>query len=372
MSYIVLNDHWIMIAAAFLTAFLISYLAIPSLVKVAKAKDLYDKPNGRTSHYHITPTLGGVAIFAGFVISSMIFVDIAHITNIQYILAGAIIIFFLGLKDDIIGLSPLKKFIGEIIAAFIIIDFGHIHITNLHGLFGIYNIDQFGGDFLTMIIILGIINAMNLIDGIDGLASGVGILASLTFGAWFYLVGDRELTILAVALVGGLLAFFRFNFFPGPNKIFMGDIGSLLLGYILAIFAIMFNERALTIAMGNPYFIQSAPAVSIGILIVPVFDTVRVMVVRMIKGKSPFKADKRHVHHYLFELTGSHRKSTAIILFVNLIFIFASFYFAHMGVTRLIIYLLVLAAFVSSIPYYFLHRKRKSEVVAEGEFKADA
>ncbi|UBM62444.1 undecaprenyl/decaprenyl-phosphate alpha-N-acetylglucosaminyl 1-phosphate transferase [Candidatus Sulfidibacterium hydrothermale] len=370
MEILFANEHLIMWETLILS-FMITYVSIPPLIEVAKAKNLYDVPNGRTSHEKITPTLGGIAIFSGFVIASMIFINIAKIPYIQYIIAGSLVIFFVGLKDDIIGLSPLKKFVGQIIAAAIIIDLGGVRLSSLHGFAGIGALNYVSSDFLSLFVIVAIINAFNLIDGIDGLSSGVGILASLAFGGWFLLIGKMQLALLAVALIGGLLAFFRFNFFSKRYKIFMGDIGSLLVGFILAIFAIKFNELNAAIAKGSSYFIKASPAVSIGILIIPIFDTVRVMVIRMAKGISPFKPDKRHIHHYLYELTGSHRKATSILLLVNLFFIGISFWLSSLRVLELTVILVLIATFLTSIPYYLL-KKRRNKKRPVSSFIADA
>jgi len=369
METLFLNEN-LVVWETFFFAFIITYVSIPPLIEVARAKNLYDVPNGRTSHEKITPTLGGIAIFSGFAISSMIFVNMAKIPYIQYVLAGSIVIFFLGLKDDITGLSPLKKFVGQIIAAGIIIDLGGVRLSSLHGFAGIGALNYVSSDFLSLFVIVAIVNAFNLIDGIDGLSSGVGILASIAFGAWFFLIGKLQLALLAIALIGALLAFFRFNFFSKKHKIFMGDIGSLLIGFILSVFVIKFNEFNLAGLVDSPYFIKSAPAVSIGILIIPIFDTVRVMVIRMARGISPFKPDKRHVHHYLLELIGSHRKSTLILLFVNVIFIVVSFCFSYLRISVLTSILLLLASLLTYIPYYLLKRRRMKKT--SGGFVADA
>jgi len=209
-------------------------------------------------------------------------------------------------------------------------------------------------------VIIAIVNAFNLIDGIDGLAAGVGILASLVFGFWFYQVGELQLAILACALIGSLIAFARFNVFSKEKKIFMGDIGSLLLGFIMALFAIKFNEISASIPGGDPFKIVAAPAVSVGILIVPIYDTIRIFVIRIAHGRSPFHPDKEHVHHYMLELTGSHRKSTFIILAVNVVFIAIAFQFSYLRIFQLFLILLGLAAVVSAIPYYLVKQRRKN------------
>ncbi len=149
----------------------------------------------------------------------------------------------------------------------------------------------------------------------------------------------------------------------------MGDIGSLLVGFILSIFAIKFNELNHGVLAGSPYFIKAAPAVSIGVLIIPIFDTVRVILLRMARGISPFKPDKRHVHHYLLEITGSHRKATLILLFVNLCFIVISFWLAYLRVSELIVILLVIASLLTYLAYALVKRYRKKNVA--GSFVAD-
>ena len=183
---LVFSSNILVIIVSWIVSFMISYISIPSIVEVAVKKKLYDVPNGRTSHDIVTPTLGGMAIFSGFVISSMIFVNLAQIVYVQYILASMIVLFFIGLKDDIIGLSPIKKFVGQLIAAGIVIDLGGIKVHSFYGIAGIHSLDYYSSDLFSLFVIIAIVNAVNLIDGIDGLASGVGIIATATFGSWFF------------------------------------------------------------------------------------------------------------------------------------------------------------------------------------------
>ncbi len=353
----IFNNQVLLIVLSFFGALIISVIAIPTIIAVARAKRLFDTLNGRTSHLVKTPTLGGLSIFAGFLISSLVFLNIKQIPDIQYIIAGSLIIFFIGLKDDISAISPFKKLIGQIVAALIVIELGNIRFTSLYGFLGVYEIDYFTSVLLTLFVLIVIINSFNLIDGIDGLASGIGIVTSATFGIWFYLVGEYQLTIIAASLVGALIAFFVFNVFGRKNKIFMGDIGSLLLGFITAIFVIKFNE--LNANPGNPYFIHSSPAVSIGILIIPLFDTLRVFVIRLIHKHSPFKADRGHVHHRILTLTNSHFKSTLIFMLVNMGFIVLVFLLQNMGIYKLTLIMLIMAIVLSYLPVLLLKMKKK-------------
>jgi len=344
---------------AFLFAFVITYISIPSLVDVARIKHLYDEANSRSSHSESTPTLGGMAIFAGFIVSIMIFLYIPDIPYIQYVIAGVIVVFFIGLKDDVIMVTPMTKLIAQLFAATLIIDLGDIRLHGLYGLFGITDIGYIGSDLLSIFVIISIVNAFNLIDGIDGLAASVGIVASIVFGSWFYMAGHIQLAIISCALIGSLLAFLRFNLFSKKYKIFMGDIGSLLLGFIMAILAIKFNDINGSLGQ-DPVRVYAAPAVSIGILIIPIYDTIRVSVVRMYHGRSPFSADKEHVHHYIAELTGSHKMTTLIMIFANVAFIVIALLLSDLRNYQLTLILLILASIASYIPYYLVRRKRKA------------
>ncbi len=203
-----------------------------------------------------------------------------------------------------------------------------------------------------------IINGMNLIDGIDGLAASIGITISATFGIYFYLVKEYELSLISCAIIGSLLAFLRFNFSDKENKIFMGDTGSLLLGLYLTVLVIYFNE--LNIKNSESYFIHSAPSVSFGIMVIPMFDIIRVMLIRIGLGRSPFKPDTNHIHHKLLRLGFSHKKSTLILITANLFFIGFSFYFREVSIRRLLLLILVIAMFLSYLPDFFVKHKKKS------------
>ncbi len=338
----------------FSLAFAISFFLIPSIVEIAKAKSLFDEPNDRASHIHKTPTLGGLAIFNGVAISLLIFFDFSDFPKFQYTIAGLMIIFFTGFKDDIVGITPFKKLVAQLIAVFITIVFGRILITNLHGFLGIWELNYHMGILFTIITIVGITNCFNLMDGIDGLSASLGILVSGTFGAWFYLVGEYNWAIMSAALAGALLAFFFFNVYGKKNKIFMGDTGALLLGFIIAVMAIKFNE--LNITLKGPWAIQAAPAVSIGIMMIPIFDTLRVFITRILKNRYPFTPDKTHIHHYLLKLGLSHFLSTLVLFLASICFIVLSWYLRFLSVAWLLLVLFGVATILSYIPILFVEK----------------
>lgn len=343
------------IIPAFLTAFLITYFAIPSIIKIAEVKNLVDEPGERRSHSKRVPTLGGLGIFAGLIFSTTFWVPFhAQFSHLQYILCAFIVIFLIGAKDDIIPLTPSKKFAGQFGAAILLVYFAKIQLTSLYGILGIYTIPDLVGIPLTVFTVVVIINAFNLIDGINALSGSIGCIICITFGYWFYAYGRSDLAILAGALAGSLVAFLRYNL---KAEIFMGDTGSLLIGLTAAILAISFIQA--NAVYENELSVQSVPAVAVGILIVPLFDTLRVFTLRLLKGKSPFHPDRTHIHHLLIDLGYSHLQATGILSVVNIVFIMLAFQCQAMGTLPLLGVLIGLGIVLTGIVEYALHRKRK-------------
>ncbi len=348
------------IALTFFSAFIICYMTIPTIVRMSYFKKLFDSPDERKVHSAQIPRLGGMAIFAGLIISILLFVNPMKYNCIGGIAAGLVVLFFVGLKDDILIISPLTKFVGQIAAASIVIIFGDAIITNLHGFFGINEIPVYVGFPLTLLIFLVTTNAFNFIDGVDGLSASLGMVAATAFGIWFYLIGNYEFAIIAAALVASLMAFVRYNLFSTKNKIFMGDTGSMIIGYMLSFLAIKFNEVDLTLDRTNDFFILPAPAVAFGIMIIPYFDMLRVIYIRLLKRRSIFFPDKNHLHHLLLRLGFSHVKVTFILTTANIIFIIFVYWLSNfVTIRRLLLIILIAALFLSFIPEYLVKRKEK-------------
>src|ERR1700709_1133815 len=232
--------QYILLSAAL--AFLITFFAIPVIIQVAKDKKLFDEPDERKVHKAVIPTLGGLGIFAGFIIATLLGGPAGISSELQYFAAAAIVVFFLGIKDDILILSASKKFIGQLIAAGILIKFGGVSLNNMHGLLGVYEIPHVASIALSLFTIIVITNSFNLIDGVDGLAGSLGLLTSMVFGVYFLVLGQVMFAVMAFALCGSLVAFLIYNF--SPAKIFMGDTGSLLIGLVNSIFVIKFISVA--------------------------------------------------------------------------------------------------------------------------------
>lgn len=336
----------------FLTAFALTYFAIPSIIKVAHQKKLFDVPVGRSSHTVSTPSLGGIAIFSGAIFSFIMWTPFEEFANLQYILCAFIILFLVGARDDIAPLSPKYKLAGQILAALILIFKSDIILHGFYGLFGITaDIPYWISVVITLFTMLVIINAFNLIDGIDGLAGSIGVLIIGTLGAWFFLTGNWGYTAIAFATVGAITGFLRYNFTPA--KIFMGDTGALLIGLASSILVIEFIDMNTDLEASSPYKFDASPVVAIGILIIPLFDTLRVFVTRIIRGHSPFHPDRRHIHHLLIDYGLGHTTATMILFFVNMVFIC----FVLWGHDRLGMHtMLGVIGIVAAALTYFLHK----------------
>lgn len=357
--------HFVTLLINFITAFVISFLSVKPIVEMTHAKGLASIPNDRASHNKPTATLGGIAIFAGFIFASLLFPPFGSLMEMRYIVAGVLLMFFIGMKDDIFVIAPLSKLGAQIVAAIIIVDFANIRLTSLHGFLGVTDLNYHCSLYLTIFVVIVIVNAFNLIDGIDGLAAGIGIVCSVTFGIWFYLSGQFEFAFLTAALAGSLVGFLWYNLFGKKNKIFMGDTGSLVLGFLIAVFAIQFNQSNLEII--GYYHITASPAVSFSILIIPLYDTIRVFIIRICRKQSPFKADKTHVHHKLLELGYSHAKATLILVSTNIFFVILAFLLHGLGIVLLMLIVLTLSTLLSVIPFLILRKRYNKMSVLEKE-----
>ncbi|WP_299582196.1 MraY family glycosyltransferase [uncultured Sunxiuqinia sp.] len=293
-------------------SFIITYAVIPPIVRVSKAKNLMDVPDQRKLNKTVIPTLGGVAIFIGVNISTLVFLPNIRLTELRFLYAAIIMMFFTGLKDDLLIISARKKLMVQIAASTLLVVLGGFQITQAYGLGGISEFSPWVSIPLSIMVFLFLINAVNLIDGIDGLAAGIGVLVSATVGVWFYMTGFIGYAIISTALAASLLAYLRFNLWGNSNKIFMGDTGSLILGVLLGAIMIKFNE--LNVLTANPFHFQQAPLFVVAMLIVPITDTLRVFAVRIYHKKSPFSPDNNHIHHLLIKAGLSHIAATAFLI----------------------------------------------------------
>ncbi len=343
------------IILAMISSFALTFVAIPSIISVARKKKLFDEPDHRKSHTVSTPSLGGIGIFAGTLFSIILWTPFNYFGDLQYILCAFIIIFLIGAKDDIDPISPSKKLLGQLFAAAILVFKANIRLTSLYGIFGIGALPEVVSIVLSIFTIIVIINAFNLIDGINGLSGGIGLLISITMGSWFFLIDRVEIAIVAFSLAGSLIAFLKYN--VTPAQIFMGDTGSLLLGLVCSILAIKFIDIHKDLG-DHQYAFKAAPSLAIAVMILPLFDTLRVFIIRIMNGKSPFYPDRSHIHHLMIDCGFSHMNATYILLAVNAIFIFIAVGLQGVGNLYLLLILATLAVLLTSILKYTADRKK--------------
>lgn len=320
---------------SFVTAFVIALISIPPLIAFIKRYHLFDVPSARKEHKAPIPTMGGAAIVAGMIVALAIWFPFSNqIGQISFFLA-VLILFVLGMMDDLKDLSAKYKFIVQIALA-IIIALAGIRITSFEGLFGIYELPYTAQYTITVVAIVAITNAFNLIDGIDGLAGGLGFMSLITLGLFLTIDGDANTAIIAFALAGGVLAFLYFNL--NPARIFMGDTGSLVLGFVIAVLCIRLLQMN---AIAIKPVLNNAPIFILSIVLIPVFDTVRVFSIRIWRGSSPFVADKIHIHHLLTTQGFSHSFASKFICVIHG-FILLDAYWLRFLKPELLLLLLVL------------------------------
>lgn len=340
-------------------AFSITFLAIPAIMRVASEKKLYDLPDARKLHTSPIASLGGVGIFIGFFLAILLTVSGKQASEFQFYFASALVIFFLGLKDDILVISATKKFLGQLAAAAIIIHLGNVRIDSMHGILGLDKLPDIWSYLVSYITIIVVVNAYNLIDGVDGLAGSLGVVTTSVFGTYFFMAGLPVYAMLSFAMAGSLMAFLCFNF--NPAKIFMGDSGSLLLGLLNAILVIKF----ITVAEAPGALVHVASAVAIGfsILIVPLLDTLRVFSIRIFRGRSPFSPDRNHIHHLLLDRGLTHKQVTLSCVGLNLSFIAMAYFGRFLGPT-ILIFMMIAVSFAMIGALIYLKKPVSKLVVA--------
>lgn len=359
-----ISIFYIKLGLGFLSSFLITFFSIPTIIKISKRKNLMDEPGVRSSHLRKIPNLGGIAMFYSIGICTSIFAyEIFDLY--KFLFASLIILLYVGIMDDIVVMRAYKKLIAQIVVSVFIVIGSDVRIRNLFGIFGIYEIHYLVSVIFTIITFIILINAFNLIDGIDGLAGGYSLICSALFGISYYRLGEYNypLVILSIVIIGSVLAFLYYNLSNlRATKIFMGDTGSMLLGFLLAFTCICFIDIFIDKKMlGVPkYHLKSAPVIAVAILILPIVDTLNVIIVRLWNKKSPFEADKNHIHHKLLKLDLTHRRASFYIICYYLFIVVITYYLRHINVNLLLVIILFLGFLGAYIPdIIFLMRNNK-------------
>ena len=351
---------YIKIAGSLIISLIISLLTIPSIVRVAKSKRLCEKPHDRHIHHGNVPILGGCAIFGAFITTMCIFAGNSD-SFLPYLVASCVILFFTGIKDDIMIIAPLTKLAGQITAAVVLCAAGDVRITSMQGLFNIQELPYAVSIAVSVIVVVAIINAFNLIDGIDGLAGTLSISSSAMFGIWFWYEGNFAECIVVATFIGAVIGFLRYNLFSHKNKIFMGDTGAQLVGLVCVFLAIKFVEGNNTTSA--EYIVRGAPAVAFAIMAVPAFDVIRVMFLRIILKRPVFQPDNIHIHYKLLEMGFSHRASDIILNIFNIVFavgVFILSKYTYINRIGLIMLLVLMVSF--HIPQIIINCRRRKKI----------
>ena len=353
----------VLVAAGMFIAYLITFILLPFIIKIARINKLFDIPDERKTHTYPISSLGGIGIVAGLSISLLLVSDFKlGDSEFQYYLATFFIIFILGVIDDIFVLHAWKKVMGQMLVSLILTAKAHLIISNLQGLGGLFEISNIFGYPLTFFAIILVINSFNLMDGVDGLAASVGLVASFAFGLFFYINNTLPYAILSFAMAGSLLAFLMFNF--PPAKIFMGDSGSMLIGLVNAILLIKFIETAGSVPL---FPVASSIAVGFGILLIPLLDVLRVFIIRLTKGVSPFEPDRNHLHHLLLNKGFSHTKVTITLMIAAAFLSAFAFFIQALDINLIAIILAALFFAGVFVIKYFAPPQRHLHVVGQNE-----
>lgn len=295
-----LQTHIMYYIAVIGLSFALSVAGMPSIIFTAIKYRLFDRSDShRKAHKLHISRLGGVAIFCSFAITTLLFAAMVNYKQANFLLTSSIVLFALGLKDDLYGVSAKIKFLLQLVVAVILVVLGEFRLTSLYGVFLVWEVNVFWGSLFSIVVIIFVNNAFNLIDGVDGLAGTLGVLATLSFGIFFAVANALPYAFIAFAMMGAICGFLVFNY--SPAKIFMGDTGALIVGLVSVALAIKFIELNKIGSSAKLYF-YSAPAIAVAVLLVPIFDSLRIFFIRMLHKKSPFRGDRNHVHHRLQRL----------------------------------------------------------------------
>jgi UDP-GlcNAc:undecaprenyl-phosphate GlcNAc-1-phosphate transferase len=355
---------------ACITAFILSLVSIPRIIYVSKRKRLFDVPdNKRKIHINIVPNLGGIGIFFAYIIVTSVFINTSSLDKWNYISASSLLLFLTGINDDLVTIGPNKKFLAQFVAALITVCFADIRINSLHGFFGIEQLPYWASVGFTVLGVIFVTNAFNLVDGIDGLAGSIALLCSLILGICLALLGNVGGACIAFSLMGAVIGFLRYNI--SPAKIFMGDTGSLVIGFTIATLCMMFfhsfPESMSTASakefplLSTVHSIRGGMVIALSVLFVPVFDSFRVFITRMLKGGSPFKADRTHLHHYLLDLGFSHGQTVSILITSNILIIVVALLVQDYNPNIALLSIFGLTFILFGI-LYFMRRNRLREI----------
>lgn len=312
-------------------AFGVTFIVVPAIINFSLSREFFDQPGRRKIHDESVPALGGLGVLSGFMLPILLWIPLYNFSDFSFVYGAValLLLFVMGVRDDIVPLRPFTKFAGQIITAFLVVHLGETRLLSFYGLFGMEEIPIWFSYLMSMLVIIFIVNAFNLIDGIDGLASSIGLIASIAFGLWFFLNSNILMYIISFSLAGALVAFLWYN--VTPSRIFLGDSGSMLIGFVSSVLALRFIQYNDTIAMDDPYKMTAAPILAICVMIIPIYDTLRLFFLRSLFKRSPFNSDKNHLHHLLMRLGLTHPQITITLSAMSIVFIIIGYFGQELG-----------------------------------------
>ncbi|MDR1022065.1 MAG: undecaprenyl/decaprenyl-phosphate alpha-N-acetylglucosaminyl 1-phosphate transferase [Prevotellaceae bacterium] len=353
-----------------ISSFVITFLLLPLLIKFLTKQHLLDVGGRRKIHKGFIPTMGGIAIFVGFIFSISVWIPLSDLAYYRYFCAATVLLIITGMRDDFLPISPHGKLAMQLLAATMVVwGEGHmsIRITSLSGFLGIHELPLFASYALSIFVIVVITNAFNLIDGLDGLAGLIGLIAFTFLAEWFLMVRDGQshtwtMGLLLVAIIGGIVAFLCYNWHPA--SIFMGDTGSLLLGFVLSTAIIKFLQTSSAPSFVSDYTFSAPLSMGVAFVIIPLFDTGRIFLLRLSQGRSPFLPDKLHIHHLLMRMGLSHAQVAMTMgamqtLLLGLVFLFAQQMSDNFLIPCLVLVCIGLHFLLDYVVNAVFHRRRR-------------
>jgi len=297
----------------------ISFLLCPVFIKIFKKLNWFDQPGTHKIHSNTTPSMGGIPILIGATLALLMSLPLQQWVTMKYFFISVSLMFLIGLRDDVLALTPRQKLVTQFLPVFVVVFLDGIKLVSFYEMGDGWQFPVPLTYFVSLLTVVVISNAYNLIDGIDGLAGTVGVLVLSFFGVWFYVAGDNSLSLIAMCFAGALMAFLFFNW--QPSSIFMGDTGALTIGLVLSYFAIRFINFNSSLPPGHEARFASSISTAGCVLIIPLFDTLRVIILRLSKFQSPFHADRNHIHHRFLGIGLGHAGAALWIGGINLTFI---------------------------------------------------
>ena len=361
-----MNQTWIALILC-LVALVVTAVVYPFVLRFAMKHNFVDNPNARKLQRVPVPVLGGMAVFIGFAVALSIAIMVFHLRYMGVALAATGLMWLLGSWDDMKDIPPNLRFLFEILVLWGMISIGETCVDDFHGMWGVNGISLYVAVPLSIFTGVGIMNAVNMIDGVDGYCSGFGILSSLLFSIAFFVAGDIEMASFALICVGALVPFFMHNVFGKRTKMFLGDGGSLMIGMLMTIFVFRlmskntpFERFAVEDGMGIAAFV-------LAVMCIPVADTLRVMTARILKGGSPFAPDKTHLHHLFIDMGFTHVGTSLCLLTLDLVIMCIWFLSWKLGASYdLQLYVVIAMGLIVSNGFYHFMRSQQKKNNGEG------